>query len=342
MLLSEYDKPSVELAESALRQVQKFHYDREVVARRGTPPENILYHYTTADGLKGIIEHNELWATSAYYLNDSAEIYYGYGLLTEVLDDWLKRNTRLANSLSFGLARHLRQWFGEDLLKRNVITPIYLACFCEEDNLLSQWRAYGQSGGYSLGFKVSADIVITGRRLKPEPNIYTIKWVEVEYDRNEQTKKCRAILDPLLTIFDDPSTAQAFATIGEHPLVGYQKILGVVTDILLGEIVSFKNGAFNVEREWRAVVRQEELYKQGTDDGGATPIPVYFRSSKGMLVPYVRLIPIDTAGKLPIACVRSGPTLDKTTAGMAVSMMLSKNGFSDTRVEGSDISVRFP
>jgi hypothetical protein len=39
--------------------------------------------------LKGIVETNELWATSAYFPNDSAEITYGYSLLDEVLKDWI-------------------------------------------------------------------------------------------------------------------------------------------------------------------------------------------------------------------------------------------------------------
>jgi hypothetical protein len=104
--------------------------------------------------------------------------------------------------------------------------------------------------------------------------------------------------------------------------------------------VAFKNEAFRVEKEWRVVVRPRELNKQGTDDGGKTPIPVHFHSSKGMLVPYVKLIPTDPTKKLPIACVRSGPTLDKTTTGMAVSMMLNKNGFN-IPVRVSDITARF-
>ena len=338
MLLGEYDKSAVELADSALNQVLKLH--REVTAPKQRPPRGLLYHYTTADGLKGIVEKNELWATSAYFLNDSAEITYGYGLLKKVLDDWLVKNPRPEESLTLGLARNLRNWFGEDLLKRNVIQPIYLACFCEDDNLLSQWRAYGQSGGYSLGFRYPADDFLTGQGFKPEPNTYTSKWVKVEYDRDEQAKKCAAILDPVLAIFDDPDTTRAMVTVGDHPQVGYSKILSALIDMLLEEIVGFKNKAFDIEKEWRVVVRQRELTKQGTDDGGKTPLPVHFLISKGTLIPYVKLIPTDPAKKLPIACVRTGPTLDKTTAGMAVSMMLVRNGFS-AGVQGSDISVRF-
>jgi hypothetical protein len=341
MLLSEYDKSSVDLANAALGQVLKFHFDREIIAPRPMPESGLLHHYTTADGLKGIIEKNELWATSAYFLNDSSEITYGYGLLKEVLDNWLAKNPRPEDSVTLGVTRGLRQFFGEDLLNRNLIRPIFLACFCEDDNLLSQWRAYGQSGGYSLGFRVPPNIVFAGEGFKPEPNTYTSKWVRVEYDRNEQAKKCTTILAAMLAIFDDPNTARAISTVADHPLVGYSKIFNAIADILLEEIVSFKNEAFKVEKEWRVVVRQRELTKQGTDDGGKTPLSIHFRTSQGMLVPYVKLIPSDPAKKLPIDCVRSGPTLDKTTAGMAVSMMFARNGFSGIRVQGSDISVRF-
>jgi hypothetical protein len=140
-------------------------------------------------------------------------------------------------------------------------------------------------------------------------------------------KKCRTILDSVLTIFDDPDTAQAVRAVDSYPVIGYSGIRNVIADILLEEVVRFKNKDFEVEKEWRIVVRQREMLKQGIDDGGKTPTPVYFRSSNGMLAPYVKLIPIEPSEKLPVACVRSGPTLDKTTARMAVQMILDKNGF---------------
>jgi hypothetical protein len=165
--------------------------------------------------------------------------------------------------------------------------------------------------------------------------------VKVEYNRIEQIKKCGAVLESLLAIFDDPATGEAVANIGSHPLFGYPVLRQMLADILLEEIVGFKNQAFDVEKEWRVVVRRRELTKQGTDDGGRVPTRIHFRSAKGMLIPYVKLIPTKPEKKLPITCVRSGPTLDKTTAGMAVAMMLQANGFTGVRVQGSDIPVRF-
>lgn len=338
MLLSEYHQPSVGLANAALARIVKLHNDRDSTALR--PPSDLLYHYTNADGLKGIVENNELWATSAYFLNDSAEIYYGCDLLKYVIDDWVTKNPRPENSLSLGFVRQLRTWFGEHLIEKHVVPPVYVACFCEDDNLLSQWRTYGQTGGYSVGFRVPiADYL--GLGFRPEPNTYTTKWAKIEYERDEQIHRCAAILNSVLAILDDPNTAQAIIAIGEHPFAGYSKISRVVSDILLEEIVSFKNEAFKAEQEWRVIVRARELTKQGTDDGGITPVPVHFRALRGMLAPYVRLVPTDPTNKLPIACVRTGPTLDKIAAGMGVYMMLEKNGYPHLRVQGSEISVRF-
>ena len=337
MQLNEYDNAAVQLASSALGQILKLHNDRESATPR--PKTDLLYHYTTAEGLKGIVENDELWASSAYYLNDSSEIYYGCGLLRDVIDEWIKNSSRPETSLTLGLVRQLRSWFGENLLEKNVVPPVHVACFCEDDNLLSQWRAYGQTGGYSLGFRVPiADYLGSGFR--PEPCVYTSKWAKIEYDRKAQAARCNAILD-ILNAFDDPAIEQAVKAVAGHPLVGHWKIAAAISDVLLEEMISFKNEAFAVEKEWRLVVRRREFVKQGTDDGGKAPTPVHFRPTRGLLIPYVKLLPTDPAKKLPLATIRSGPTLDKTSAGAALSVFLTKNGYRAVHVKGSDIPVRF-
>ena len=62
----------------AHNRIVRFHNEREQAAVARRPKNFVLYHYTTADGLKGIVQNDELWATSAYYLDDSTEIMYGY------------------------------------------------------------------------------------------------------------------------------------------------------------------------------------------------------------------------------------------------------------------------
>lgn len=129
----------------AHNRIVSFHNGREQAAAARRPKNFVLYHYTTADGLKGIVENDELWATSAYYLNDSTEIMYGYQLIDEALGVWRTKVNSPEDSMAGGLVYSLERQFGHDYLERNIITiitPIYLTCFCEEDDLLSQWRAY--------------------------------------------------------------------------------------------------------------------------------------------------------------------------------------------------------
>ena len=341
-LLIEYDQAAAKLANKAFNDILHFNLKRQETPPVAVPPNGYLYHYTSVEGLKGIIENNELWATSAYYLNDSAEVIYGCGVLKQALDQWIAQNPRSVDSLSLRLATDLRKAFGDDFLNKTLIEPIYLVCFCENDNLLSQWRAYGQSGGYSLGFKVAIGSRFENEGFTPEPRTYTGKWVKVEYKRPKQAERCETILNSVLTVFDDAETAHAIVSIGDHPQSGYSRFFRIIVEMLFEEIVGFKNEAFKEENEWRIVVRPRELLKQrvGDDyDDGGTPMPIYFRCSKGMLIPYVKLN-AHYLKKLPIASVRSGPTLDKTTAQMSIVMILEKNGFPPVSVEGSDITVR--
>ena len=211
-----FDKKTINLAVAASNRITAFQYNREIVVPKKMPPAGSLFHYTTAEGLQGIIEKNELWASSAYFLNDSAEITYGCDLLKQVIDQWILDNPRPA-AMTIRAANDLRKMFGEDLLNMTVIKPIYLVCFCEDDNLLSQWRTYGERGGYSLGFRLPPD-EFTQQGFTPEPKTYTSKWVKVEYSRSEQAKKCRYILDELLPIFDESDTAKALIELDVSPL----------------------------------------------------------------------------------------------------------------------------
>ena len=341
MVPNKNDQSAVMRANAAINKLLQLNYDREFKGPKPSPPTERLYHYTTADGLKGIVESNELWATSAYFLNDSAEVTYGCALLKDAFREWLSNNQRPEDSFSQRIAREFQKWFGEDLFSRSVISPIYLVCFCEDDNLLSQWRTYGQSGGYSIGFEAPSKQVGVKPQLKPEPNTYTSKLIKVIYDRTIQAERCRSLISSVLSIFDDADVARAINSVPSDPLVGNSRIRSIIADMLLEEIVGFKNQAFEIEKEWRMVVRPRELTKQGTDDGGRTPTPVYFRSARGRLVPYVKLIPTIVDTRIPVASVRSGPTLDKATTGMATRMMLDQFGFLNVRVDGSDIPVIF-
>lgn len=143
-----------------------------------------------------------------------------------------------------------------------------------------------------------------------------------------------------LPILGDPVAAEALRGAESDSIFGYSQFRQDVEDLLVDEVVSFKDKAFKVEKEWRIVVRPRRLLKQGTDDGGKTALCVYFRPSKGILIPYVKLLPSGDNGRLPMDRICSSPTLDKARAEAAVKLLLEANGFADVTIHGSDIPVR--
>lgn len=107
-----------------------------------------FYHYTTAEGLLGILESKSIWHTNANFLNDHKELQVGISYAR----DWYDANKNL-----------IGHKLGEDnskLLSINLCSEAgkqsgpkaYVCSFSEARDSLSQWRAYGKGGGYKIGF----------------------------------------------------------------------------------------------------------------------------------------------------------------------------------------------
>ncbi|MEY2933296.1 MAG: hypothetical protein RL033_4045 [Pseudomonadota bacterium] len=106
-------------------------------------PPKILYHYTDAAGLMGIIRDRCLRATHHRFLNDREEVTFGFRVAVDVLD-------ALEKDLGAGLVASTRAQI-EELLRGDS----YLACSSTRHDTLSQWRAYASDGaGYCIGFSV--------------------------------------------------------------------------------------------------------------------------------------------------------------------------------------------
>src|SRR6266851_7492318 len=100
---------------------------------------DVLYHYTSAQGLLGIITSGVLRAGNFSFFNDSSELTYGQDLVRDVVVEELGNvPNQLLQLMSLRLQHRLYAFSDE--------FDFYLCCFCEDADLLSQWRAYGSSG----------------------------------------------------------------------------------------------------------------------------------------------------------------------------------------------------
>jgi hypothetical protein len=128
-----------------------------------TPPEH-LYHYTSIDGLEGILTKRSLWASQIHFLNDTQEFKYAVHILKEVLSGLREEYPITWSRVALGpcpppsepkefLAEFYRSLESEVLFDLFKKFPICIFSLSERGDLLSQWRGYcPPGGGYSIGF----------------------------------------------------------------------------------------------------------------------------------------------------------------------------------------------
>lgn len=110
-------------------------------------PNGPLYHYTTGENFIKIIQSGELWATQAACLNDTTELTYA----TEQILQRVKGKLSTPHNRDIDPAL---TWISNVLgAPGSEISPMFVACFSEQRDHLSQWRAYsGGEGGYAIQF----------------------------------------------------------------------------------------------------------------------------------------------------------------------------------------------
>ncbi|WP_368165762.1 DUF2971 domain-containing protein [Aeromonas sp. R9-1] len=111
--------------------------------------DDTIYHYTSVDGLKGILDPNgvKLRMTDSRFLNDKEEIHHGVKLVSFLIQqhspDNNHNNSKIPSNIEF-LTRALHE-----IASRK----FYSVSFSSEIKQLSQWLAYCPAqGGYAIGF----------------------------------------------------------------------------------------------------------------------------------------------------------------------------------------------
>jgi hypothetical protein len=106
-----------------------------------------VYHYTSAESLRGIIENGELWLTNTRFVND----------ITECRALWQRENLFREGELTNSFVQEswdsrIRKCEERGLSASREDAVLYIASFSKAKDSLEQWRAYG---GFCIGFDVS-------------------------------------------------------------------------------------------------------------------------------------------------------------------------------------------
>jgi hypothetical protein len=123
------------------------------VTRLVRDPPQELWHYTTGDGLIKILESGELWSTQVSCVNDSTEFRHAIRASREAFRRRLASDATLSQE-----HRSLLERIDRELeIDGSETAGYFVACFSENRDDLSQWRAYGSGeGGFALRFQIDS------------------------------------------------------------------------------------------------------------------------------------------------------------------------------------------
>lgn len=248
-----------------------------------------MYHYTTQQGLLGIVRDKEIWASHTQYLNDVREFRHALELVKEELS---AKRQAAADEFASKCLVAMQETIDSGMESVNVC----VCSFSEQGDSLSQWRAYGgAASGFAIGF--------SGTSLRKISDDQQGWLAPVVYDEVKQRILVRKLLDDVLEenrkVLDNQEPRPTGGNLGAY-LSRYAPIL--------------KHKSFQEEREWRIITRP--LLCTGDRFG--------YRPGASMLIPYYRL-PLADQKWLGIREIIIGPTPHADQSHNSVGGLLLKN-----------------
>jgi len=270
-----------------------------------SPAQTTLFHYTGIGALLRIVESKKLFASHAYYLNDSQEITHASALLGDILT----RYEGCVDSQETEFLGEFARWLQSI---RQEQYGIFIFSLSEQQSLLSQWRSYTPHGkGVSIGFStafVNDLLAETGFRL-----------AKCIYDYNEQRELVSALAEKMfesfrqrkntLNLTNRPKSKQYFSFLDEF------------RGDLLQVFSIIKHHSFQEECEWRIISRYFPSFQDAT---------LHFREGASMLMPYIEIpFPHSQTNKKVFDKVVLGPSQNQNLSMAALSSYLSNQNVCD-------------
>lgn len=294
-------------------------------------PNGIVYHYTDESGLIAILESGGLRGTSHRHLNDESEIRYALNVAKDVVGS-LSTTLFVNQSEVQEYAQALLVAIEEDLSSDTADEIIFVTCASSARDDLSQWRGYGNGGGYALGIDASAVFKIRGLPEDKEGgwNWSAIaSWRKVVYRHQEQERLLEGLIRAAHERRPQPLVGQDGHQSGSSR--GYAQALIQHRSLFARALAFIKHPSFEAEEEVRLVT-------------AVTRTIAKHRSGKYGITPYVTLEPSDRAterkGSLPIESIVSGPGVAKADDAQGLKSLLAATHYSDILIERSLIPFR--
>ena len=274
-----------------------------------TPSKNanaLVWHYTTASGLLGMIQNREIWATHSRFMNDKLEGSVMHDAIQKLLSD---PNALPASQM--GVIEMQYDFMTTNTWPSATRVPqgnMFLVCGSRDNDALTLWRNYAREDvSFAVGLNPSSPLGIIPSGRTPIRQWQDVTpWDDVEYVTDLNSLPQHRI-ERLCAAARTQDPGDQIVNVARE----LQKIRSGI-----------KHSAFEDERETRVA-----FFSNDTTDW-------HFRSGRFGLTPYVRIgattkwgRPSDGTHKLPIEAIRVSANAQEADL-LAVNALLESRGFA--------------
>jgi hypothetical protein len=288
-------------------------------------PRNVgLFHYTSAEGLFGILQSGCLWASHRNFLNDTSEFQSLLKLLPALFEVSNLPSNWLRNQFSSALKLF-------DMFESFVLSMYVAEKGSQEfkDGLLDHWKDYGKNG-YAIQFcqRKLSEVFQKEATRQAGASGFVISSPVFYLPTSRKKLNQRHVEDLERLMAMGPALVRNKLGLA----LGKDKDAGIALSLLLASGF-VKNEHFANEREARIVYALPFVE-------GHRQRPVFFRQQGYLTIPYIKLLEGTLLGKeTPIERIVIGPGVQKENE-IALKLLLKTKGLSSIELRRSSIPFR--
>lgn len=282
---------------------------------------SIIYHYTSPEGILGILTNHTLWLSEITYMNDESEITYTFDLLTDIL---AQNNNEICQTFKDSLKTNIekRTQLPSNLFDYVNRDSIFVACFSTKNDELSLWNYYTKTGsmaGYNIGFKVDKLVEKVKSELKV---MYHFIYGKTICDKYKQEGYIKEAIEEYNLLYQKMPTTED----KENVLKSFWGLIHIFS-------LFFKKEAFKNENEYRFVITEYTDILQKRNRA----FQINNRIQNGLIIPYIELdFDKDSVSEITIS-----PTIKQIYYKAGVESLLHQNEYHQTQVKMSEIPLRY-
>ena len=278
---------------------------------RKTRHEGEIYHYTSPNGLKGIIEDGAIWFSDMRFLNDSSELTYIYKLAFKVVTEspiYTDLQDIIRNICNYIYTSGCYSVNNEEIIP---LDTFYLASFSKDPDNLNLWNYYTKSKD-SLGYNICIDTKNSLLFSSSQEFIYG----EVIYKTSEQEELLKRCFEKYISFINQND---------------YTKYNGIIQESIIRTLeiynLFFKPEAYEAEKEYRFVIWNYNGQQN-----------LNYRINSGIFIPY---IPVELK-KDAIKSICISPSKEQELAKTGLeSFIMQHDKFMTAEIKKSKIPKRY-